>query len=309
MESAELRERIRGFMQETGRNIKETAEGAGLSRSTLSLYLDEKYSGNEQKVEAALEEYLNRMYGFKVSGSTEAAIIKRNFLFGSSDANEIVSTCGECRDFAKIGIITGLPGYGKTYTLRFFARQKRVAYVECSSSMSCQHLVKAIREELHIYGTGNSTYEQICAIREFFNTNKGWLLIIDEADKLMTRTTTKKMEILREIFDQTEVGLVLAGEPELVHQIVAQLPRFANRVEISHEMKGLTREEIAEYLEEYDVDAGALEIFQKRGTNRGSGSFRLLDRTLNNAIRIANRLGKTTITEEIVRDAAALTLL
>ena len=51
--------------------------------------------------------------------------------------------------------------------------------------MSCQHLVTAIRKELGVHCAGKSAYDQIVAIREFFNKNKGWLLIIDEADKLM----------------------------------------------------------------------------------------------------------------------------
>ena len=41
------------------------------------------------------------------------------------------------------------------------------------------------------------TSRRVHGIRDFFNTNKGYLLIIDEADKLVSKYTQKKMEILR----------------------------------------------------------------------------------------------------------------
>lgn len=304
-----VREWILEFKEETGRDIQEIADGAGISRSALSLYLKGTYNGSIQNVERALEEYLHRMYGFRVTESSGERVAKRPGLYCTKDANGIANICADCQRYAKIGVITGAPGYGKTFTLRYYARKKRVAYVECSGAMSCQHLVTAIRKELGVHCAGKSAYDQIVAIREFFNKNKGWLLIIDEADKLMSRASLKKMEILREIFDQSEVGLVLAGEPELAHHVVMQLPRLASRVEISAELAGLSAKEVESYFEDYEIDRDALELLKKRAINRSTGSFRVLDRTLNNLFRHMNEHGETRITAVLVEEAARTSLV
>lgn len=51
--------------------------------------------------------------------------------------------------------------------------------------------------------------------------------VIDEADKLINKYTQKKMEILRGIFDQSDVGIVIAGEPRLETELKSSLTRFA----------------------------------------------------------------------------------
>ena len=187
--------------------------------------------------------------------------------------------------------------------------EQRVAYLECGGTMSCQNLVTAIRKALGVHCTVKSTYDQIVAIREFFNRNKGWLLIIDEADKMMSRASLKKMEALREIFDQSEVGLVLSGEPELANRVIMQLPRLASRVEISTELSGLSAREVESYFKGYEIDKDALELLKRRATNRHAGSFRVLDRTLNNLFRRMNESGETRITAALVEEAAQTTLL
>lgn len=304
-----IREWLLEFKQETGRDNQEIADGAGISRTAVSQYLSDTYNGNTRNVEKSLGEYLHRMYGFRVTESSGDRIAKRPGLFRTQDANGIVSICDDCQRYAKIGVITGAPGYGKTFTLRYYARKKRVAYVECSGAMSCQHLVTAIRKELGVHCVGKSAYDQIVSIREFFNHNKGWLLIIDEADKLMSRASLKKMEALREIFDQSEVGLVLAGEPELADHLIMQLPRLASRVEISAELVGITGREVESYFENYEIDKEALELLKKRATNRNVGSFRVLDRTMNNLFRYMNEHGETRITVALVEQAARTALI
>lgn len=304
-----IREWVQEFRESEGYDIQEIADGAGISRSTLSLYLSGKYAGNIEKIEQALEAYLSKKYGFRVTESAGASIAKRSGVFETKDARMIVQMCEDCQRYAKIGIITGKPGYGKTYTLRYYARKKRVAYLECSGAMSCQHLVTAIRRELGVHCAGKSAYEQIMSIREFFNKNKGWLLIIDEADKLISRSSLKKIEILREIFDQSEVGLVLAGEPELANEIVMQLPRLANRTESRIELEGMSSGEVETYFDGYEIEPEALNLLKRRAVPRMAGSFRLLDRTLNNLFRDMNERGQARITAALVEDAARSMLM
>ena len=146
-------------------------------------------------------------------------------------------------------------------------------------------------------------------IRDLFIANEGYLLIIDEADKLINKYTQKKMEIIRGIFDQSDVGIVIAGEPRLEAEIKGNLARFANRMDFYYKLKGLSPQEVKDYMEGYDVDDAAMMEFISRATNAQTGCFRLLDRTLNNVIRILKENGQTQITMKIVNQASNMMML
>lgn len=301
-EKQSIAELVRVFMEETGRNIQEVADEAEISRPALSQYLGGKYGANTRNIEDKLEAYLDRMYGFHVARTSGGAITKRAEWLNTRDACGVAELCRECQDFAEIGILTGAPGYGKTFTLRYYSRMKKVAYVECSGSMSCAQLLDEIRDQLKAPCVGKSAYDQIKAIRDFFNRNKGWLLIIDEADKLLARASLRKLEALREIRDQSEFGLVLAGEPRLIDQISTFSPRFRNRVSNYIALGGLVARDVERYFEGYEIDREALELLQVRATNRRNGSFRALDRAMNRIIRRMNERGETRITAALIQE-------
>ena len=87
------------------------------------------------------------------------------------------------------------------------------------------------------------------------------------------------MEILRGIFDQSNVGIVIAGEPRLETELKGNFARFANRMDFYYKLKGLSKNEVVDYLEGYEVDEAAMGEMISRATNTQSGCFRLLDRT------------------------------
>lgn len=117
------------------------------------------------------------------------------------------------------------------------------------------------------------------------------------------------MEILRGIFDQSDVGIVIAGEPRLETELKGNLARFANRMDFYYKLKGLSKNEVVDYLEGYEVDEAAMGEMISRATNTQSGCFRLLDRTLNNVLRILKQKGETRITMKIVSEASNMMML
>ena len=208
-----------------------------------------------------------------------------------------------------MGIVVGRSGYGKTHTLKQYARLPRVAYVECDDTMSARDLVEAIERTLGLPSGYGTIWKRVNGIRDFFNTNRGYLLIIDEADKLVSKYTQKKMEILRAIYDQSDVGVVIAGEPKLEAAIKTYLVRMANRVDFYASLHGLSEQEVADYLQGYDITPDALEELQARARNRQTGCFRLLDRTLSNVRRILAASGGETITLKIIQQASGMMML
>lgn len=312
-ETQTIAERVNNYIAATKGSIAGIAREINYSRTTISRYLSGKYDSDSTDLERKLTEYL-REQGEEIEASAPGEaprkfLKKRTDIFESRDMKKVIGVCSAAQEDIGLGIVVAKSGFGKTYALKYYAKMPRVAYVECDDTMSSRDLVEAIERALGIPSSYGTIWKRVNGIREFCNVNKGYLIIIDEADKLISKYTQKKMEILRGIFDQADVGLVIAGEPRLEAQIKTYLNRFANRVDFYASLKGLSGAEVESYLEGYDIDREALEELKARACNSQTGCFRLFDRTLNNIIRILNADGETTITLKVIAQASDMMML
>lgn len=282
----------------------------GYSRPTISRYLSGKYEGDISTIESLLADWLAHRMGEAVElpEPGKKTGLKPTF-FESRDAKAVLGVCQSCQEYIGLGIVVGRSGYGKTYTLKQYAKLPRVAYIECDDTMSSRDLVAAIERALGLPSGYGTIWSRVNGVRDFFNTNRGYLLIIDEADKLVSKYTQKKMEILRAIFDQSDVGLVIAGEPKLEAQIKTYIARLANRVDFYASLRGLTPSEVEGYLAEFEISGDALTELVARACNMQTGCFRLLDRTLSNVRRILAETGAETITLKTIEQASSMMML
>lgn len=314
-----LAEQMNERLAELKMTKAEAALKMNYSRAALSQYLNGKYASDPTELEKKVREFLMETGGMadgvreKDSGSGNVrgtSVRKKVEFFESRDFVQIIGVCQACQEYMGLGIIVGRSGQGKTHTLKKYAELPRVAYIECDDTMACRDLVEAIENGIGLpKGYGGTIWSRVNRIRDFFNANEGFLLIIDEADKLINKYTQKKMEILRGIFDQSDVGVVIAGEPRLETELKGNLERFANRMDFIYRMKGLSKNEVEDYLEGYEVDADAMNEMISRALNTKSGCFRLLDRTLSNVLRILKQKGDTRITMKVVSEASSMMLL
>lgn len=308
--SRELADKVNDHLAGTKTSIATLARAINYSRTTVSRYLSGKYDSDPADLEARLGNYLTEHTGEQIELSApDAKSGRKPQFFRSRDAAAILGVCQSCQEYIGLGIVVGRSGYGKTHTLKEYAKLPRVAYIECDDTMSSRDLVEAIERALGIPSGYGTIWRRVNGIREFFNTNKGYLLIIDEADKLVSKYTQKKMEILRAIFDQADVGLVIAGEPKLEAQIKTYLVRMANRVDFYASLRGLSPSEIENYLGEFDITADALTELKARGCNMQTGCFRLLDRTLANVSRILETADEKVVTIKTIEQASGMMML
>ena len=310
-EGKSLADKINNHLMATGKSIALLAKEINYSRTTVSRYLSGKYESNATDIEKQLAEYLSRSTGenFTSSGANRTAAISRPRFYESRDAKAILGVCQSCQEYIGLGIVVGRSGYGKTHTLKEYAKLPRVAYIECDDTMSSRDLVEAIEKSLGIPTGYGTIWRRVNGIRDYCNTNKGYLIIIDEADKLVSKYTQKKMEILRAIFDQADVGIVIAGEPKLEAMIKSYLARMANRVDFYASLKGLGAHEVEGYLKGYDVAPEALAELKARACNMQTGCFRLLDRTLSNVFRILSETGGDIVTLKMIEQASNMMML
>ena len=306
-----LAKKVNDYLAATKTSIATLAsEIPGYSRPTISRYLSGKYDGDIQAIERLLSDWLAHRTGETVELPPPGSKTGRKpTFFESRDAKAVLGVCQSCQEYIGLGIVVGRSGYGKTHTLKQYAKLPRVAYIECDDTMSSRDLVAAIERALGLPGGYGTIWSRVNGIRDFFNTNKGYLLVIDEADKLVSKYTQKKMEILRAVFDQSDVGLVIAGEPKLEAQIKTYLVRMANRVDFYATLRGLVPSEVEGYLAEFEITDDALTELKARACNMQTGCFRLLDRTLSNVRRILEERGEEKITIKTIEQASSMMML
>ena len=309
--SKPLAQQINDYLAATRTSIANLAnEIPGYSRPTISRYLSGKYEGATATIENLLAEWLAQRTGEAVDVPERPGKTGRKPAFlETRDAVNVLGVCQSCQEYIGLGIVVARSGYGKTYSLRQYAKLPRVAYIECDDTMSSRDLVEAIEKSLGIPSGYGTIWRRVNGIRDFFNTNKGYLLIIDEADKLVSKYTQKKMEILRAIYDQSDVGVVIAGEPKLEAAIKTYLARMANRVDFYISLKGLEPSEVEKYVSEFEVAPDAMVELKARACNMQTGCFRLLDRTLSNVKRILEERGENIVTLKTIEQASSLMML
>ncbi|WP_283681245.1 AAA family ATPase [Parablautia sp. Marseille-Q6255] len=300
----------------------ELAAQLHVSRSMVSQYLAGKYKSNPAELEEMLKDFLaangnsdfleadQRTETIPAVAEQTKKLPKKAAYYESRDYMGVMSVCQSCQEDMGLGIIIGQSGYGKSYALQHYAKMPKVVYMECDDTMSCRDLVEAIEGKLGIpRATSGTNWKRICRIREFLNVNTGYLLIIDEADKLINKYTASKMEILRGIYDQADVGIVIAGEPKLEVDLRNMLDRFANRIDFFYKLGGLDKKELDGYLAGWSISEDARRELASRAYSSRNGCFRLLDRTLNNVLRVMKSRGVTEVTIDIVNEASGMMLL
>lgn len=308
-EHSSLAGKINTHLAATRTSIADLAREINYSRTTVSRYLGGKYDSDTTDIEARLSEYLAKHTGEAVQFPIRNKLVSKPNFYESRDAKAILGVCQSCQEYIGLGIVVGRSGYGKTHALKQYAKLPKVAYIECDDTMGSRDLVEAIEKSLGIPSGYGTIWRRVNGIRDYCNTNKGYLIIIDEADKLVSKYTQKKMEILRAIFDQSDVGIVIAGEPKLEAQIKSYLARMANRVDFYVSLRGLSANEVEGFLGGYEVDQDALTELKARACNMQTGCFRLLDRTISNVFRILSETSGSTVTLKMIEQASNMMML
>lgn len=298
-----IRTQVIEWLDKSNVSKAQLAKMLDVNRSSLQRYLsgdDSLPEGTASKIEEAIKE--NIISPEALSAPATKARGKNDFIY-TADAEGVLAVCQSCQDFMGFGVIVGKSGFGKTFALQYYARMPKVAYIECNESMNARDLVKKIEKALSLPHVTGTIDDRLDNIKDFFNVNEGYLLIVDEADKLITKFTQKKAEILRSIFDQSDVGIVLAGEPALEKTIFQYIPRMANRIDFKYVLHGLSAEEAIKYIDA-DADEEAERELIRRAINDKNGCFRLLSRTMANINRI--RQNGEVISGKILKQAVGM---
>ncbi len=126
------------------------------------------------------------------------------------------------------------------------------------------------------------------------------LIIIDEIDRLNYKT----LEIIRDIYDQLDIGMILIGMPGIEKRL-SRYPQLYSRIGFSHQFDKLTNDELKHILEykwqelSLPVSYEDFEDYEAINTviKITNGNFRLVQRLFSQIVRIMeiNELNKITV--------------
>jgi hypothetical protein len=132
------------------------------------------------------------------------------------------------------------------------------------------------------------------------------LIIIDEADRLKTAS----LEQVRDIFDQSNLGIVLIGMPGLEKRL-SRYPQFYSRVGFVHAFRPLSAAQVRDLLRQKWVPSGV--TLPEEGVadedalaaiiRVTGGNFRLLQQLLTQVARIMEINALQSVTSEVVEVA------
>lgn len=149
-----LADRVNEILEELKMTKTELGLHIKIHRSTITQYLNGKYVSNVTEVEEKLMEFI-REYEIdtasktgmsKTSGvsSTVASIRPKMECLETNDYINTIGLCKSCQEKVTLGIVIAKSGYGKTYTLKKYAKMPRVIYIVGSETMNSKDIIRRI---------------------------------------------------------------------------------------------------------------------------------------------------------------------
>lgn len=111
-------------------------------------------------------------------------------------------------------VLLGQPGSGKTTLLKAYLKENPYAhYILCSPNMGMKDLLREMAEQVGVHIHGN-TYEMQKQLTDELKEYAEHCFLLDECEYLNRHNITK-LEIIRQIWDETHVTFVLCGTYKL----------------------------------------------------------------------------------------------
>lgn len=183
------------------------AKAMGLSVSTLTQFRDEKYVGNVERIASKIDRFLKMEEERRTGPQGIPFAATRN-------ARTVMTMCDYAVTFGAMAMVTGRAGFGKTYALKEFARQNpNTHYILVNQTFSFTVVLKRMCKALGLSPEGSSSEMYDRLVEKLAGSDR--LFIFDEAQEFNFRS----FEIVRNIYDETGIGIVLAGDHRLYERI------------------------------------------------------------------------------------------
>ncbi|MCH5149260.1 MAG: AAA family ATPase [Spirochaetales bacterium] len=293
-----LKEKVEKWMASKGVTQSGLASRLGMSGAAVSLWLHGKYAGDLP----ALEEKLEKLLELEEERDKGVLLMPEKFV-PTTGARKYMEAARLAHRDGSIRVCYGDAGLGKTWAGREYARQNPgTIFIEASADFSPRVLLQEILMALgrEGRGTNHAMRREICDVLR----NSRRLLIVDEAENLPYRS----LEILRRIYDETEIGILLAGMPRLLANLKGKRGDFKqlySRIAGVFTLDKLSEEDVRLILEARlgEVDEKSAATFHYQSNANG----RTLKFLMSETARLC-QLNDRSVAPVIIEKAASLLL-
>jgi DNA transposition AAA+ family ATPase len=233
-QNLELKKEINDYCSKKGISKNDFSVQTGINAAYLSKIENERFDEISNEVLTKIRAALNLRSGTEV--------------FQTGDLTSVFRQCEKTR---KHNLMTGLTadtGMGKTTSLRAYSMRENVFFVTVDKTMNAKRLLVSILKAMGIRFDGNM-HDVMLKTAEELNRLESPLLIIDGAGK-MNHAMLLYLHDLRE-YTRANCGIVLSGMPyfrknlqKFTEKEKEGYAEFYRRINIWHELKGLSRKEI-----------------------------------------------------------------
>lgn len=240
--------------------------------------------------------------------------------FESNDYKQLINRFNYLKEIKGMGVFTGPPGYGKTFTVRSFINDLnrdlyKIIYLSIAQKFTLFDFFKEIGEALNIdtgacYRTDlyNNIQKEIIKLVEVHKVQP--IIIIDDAHNL-SREILKNLKILFDFkMDSKDYTIIiLMGHPELKTELSKTIhDSIHQRIIVNYKMNGLSREEVREYVSSRLAIANVNnEIFQEDALNAlyscSKSSPRRLNTLILNSLMLGYQYKLDKVNSEIIMEA------
>lgn len=280
-----IREQILQLLQDNPDLTKaQLARETGISSSAITEYSHGTYKGNNANVERKLVKYL-RARRYREREQLTAAETPE--FFEGDSAVEILGVLERAQSLGLLGQVCTVPGIGKTTTASEHAgRSTNVWVATCAPYVAAENAaLKTIMLAVGASAQGNASLSYADAIKRCLRRSQG-LLIVDEAHHL----SGKALDSIRTIYDDTRVGIVYMGAPELAVK-TARMGQLSSRFSARADIMSPSIGDVNALLDAWEIIEDKQRTFVA-GLAKRPGALRTASRVLELATSLAKRAQK-----------------
>lgn len=295
MTSTELKQALLSHMEAKGKNQADVSKAIGRSASVLSAYLKGNYNGDLKDLEGRLKAYLEK------SSAREYAAPRAVAFVPTFNSRAYFAIADRCLLECEMGVCTGDAGVGKTMSAIQYAKEHpEVILVLANLGFTARVLFSHLCDALDLSKKGNlfDMFERV--VVRLKGTER--LIIVDQAEYLPYRA----LELLRSVYDEAGVGILLAGMPRLYHNLKQDKGDFAQlygRVAVHGKLKYPLRSEEAQAMLESRLPG--VKVSPAVFLQKCNGNARTFDKLIRGSKWIAHN-NRSEIDEAVVDQAAQI---
>ncbi len=288
--SADLRAAVKAEMAQLGIKLPEVARQSGVGYSTLSAWMNDSYTGDNERVARDVQRWLDSL-----SAQARARALDRvapGFVHTPS-SEAFIAALEHAQYTADLVVVCGEAGVGKTMACEEYERTHPNVWL-LTAEPSFASTRAMLGELCEVIGVTEPVATR--RSRSIISRVRGssGLLVVDEAQHL----TVLAIEQLRAIHDKAHIGFALVGNPGVYAQLLGDArgnltAQLSSRVGLRLQRKGPRAEDIDAILDAWGIQGDGRKLL--RAVAHKPGALRGMVKTLRLARAIAVHCG----TEEI----------